>query len=127
MLDDDRTLRGVARANAARYEACLLSAPSRRPNPAVSPHRSVPPPDACLRAAATCPRRRAQEAINVLLFLGVDSHKDSLAICLVDQTGAQLAAATFPNTPDGHGDLLAWRSEERRVGKECRSRWSPYH
>ena len=23
------------------------------------------------------------------------------------------------------GDLL--RSEERRVGKECRSRWSPYH
>ena len=34
-----------------------------------------------------------------------------------------------------HGDLLvsevhgifAERSEERRVGKECRSRWSPYH
>ena len=24
-----------------------------------------------------------------------------------------------------HNDLL--RSEERRVGKECRSRWSPYH
>ena len=24
-------------------------------------------------------------------------------------------------------DLLAIRSEERRVGKECRSRWSPYH
>src|SRR2546428_12764084 len=22
---------------------------------------------------------------------------------------------------------LAQRSEERRVGKECRSRWSPYH
>ena len=22
---------------------------------------------------------------------------------------------------------LAFRSEERRVGKECRSRWSPYH
>ena len=22
---------------------------------------------------------------------------------------------------------LARRSEERRVGKECRSRWSPYH
>ena len=21
----------------------------------------------------------------------------------------------------------AFRSEERRVGKECRSRWSPYH
>ena len=23
--------------------------------------------------------------------------------------------------------LTASRSEERRVGKECRSRWSPYH
>ena len=22
---------------------------------------------------------------------------------------------------------MHWRSEERRVGKECRSRWSPYH
>ena len=58
-------------------------------------------PDACLRAAATCTRRCAQEAINVLLFLGVDSHKDSLAACLVDQTGAQLAAATFLNTLTG--------------------------
>src|SRR3712207_6295682 len=28
----------------------------------------------------------------------------------------------------GPRDLLATlRSEERRVGKECRSRWSPYH
>ena len=27
-------------------------------------------------------------------------------------------AAIYPITP---------RSEERRVGKECRSRWSPYH
>ena len=23
--------------------------------------------------------------------------------------------------------VLLLRSEERRVGKECRSRWSPYH
>ena len=23
--------------------------------------------------------------------------------------------------------ITAGRSEERRVGKECRSRWSPYH
>ena len=23
--------------------------------------------------------------------------------------------------------VLVIRSEERRVGKECRSRWSPYH
>src|SRR5256885_11933409 len=29
--------------------------------------------------------------------------------------------------PDLTRKLLAARSEERRVGKECRSRWSPYH
>src|SRR5260370_12743185 len=27
----------------------------------------------------------------------------------------------------GAGPFAAARSEERRVGKECRSRWSPYH
>ena len=25
------------------------------------------------------------------------------------------------------GEVSEVRSEERRVGKECRSRWSPYH
>src|SRR3712207_9081224 len=30
------------------------------------------------------------------------------------------------NTPTGSG-ARSDRSEERRVGKECRSRWSPYH
>src|SRR2546422_903800 len=31
--------------------------------------------------------------------------------------------------PVARGAVLRWsiRSEERRVGKECRSRWSPYH
>ena len=27
----------------------------------------------------------------------------------------------------GFGRQKGHRSEERRVGKECRSRWSPYH
>ena len=35
------------------------------------------------------------------------------------------AVGSDPDTGDGAGILL--RSEERRVGKECRSRWSPYH
>ena len=29
--------------------------------------------------------------------------------------------------PTGGVMVYAKRSEERRVGKECRSRWSPYH
>ena len=44
-------------------------------------------------------------------------------------------ATDFPKVPavsddfsvDLSTDVLASRSEERRVGKECRSRWSPYH
>src|SRR6266481_8211599 len=35
-----------------------------------------------------------------------------------------------PGTSPGGGpkpDPTRLRSEERRVGKECRSRWSPYH
>jgi len=30
-------------------------------------------------------------------------------------------------TRDWSYDVVSVRSEERRVGKECRSRWSPYH
>ena len=33
--------------------------------------------------------------------------------------------ATYSFTP--RLSVVALRSEERRVGKECRSRWSPYH
>src|SRR2546422_8159054 len=39
--------------------------------------------------------------------------------------------ATFYSTGtgeyEGRGRQAAIRSEERRVGKECRSRWAPYH
>ena len=43
-------------------------------------------------------------------------------------------AKTMPVTINNGYVMRAWyditgleRSEERRVGKECRSRWSPYH
>ena len=32
-----------------------------------------------------------------------------------------------PKTKVFWNEVIKWRSEERRVGKECRSRWSPYH
>src|SRR5688572_31800198 len=58
----------------------------------------------------------------------------------VDAQGNTFVAATS-TTPDGGSDtditlvkyspageqLWSARSEERRVGKECRSRWEPYH
>ena len=37
------------------------------------------------------------------------------------------ALYTFKEELEQSEDQQAKRSEERRVGKECRSRWSPYH
>src|SRR5258708_9221789 len=39
--------------------------------------------------------------------------------------GMQTNALLMPHWSCKNGHLV--RSEERRVGKECRSRWSPYH
>ena len=44
---------------------------------------------------------------------------------LCDSAGVDVVFAPSPDTMYGSGNRL--RSEERRVGKECRSRWSPYH
>src|SRR2546421_335737 len=43
------------------------------------------------------------------------------SVALAFALGGIVAAIRFRNT------LKDTRSEERRVGKECRSRWSPYH
>src|SRR2546430_9171926 len=61
---------------------------------------------------------------------GLYSVKVSNAFGVALSSNARLTILTTPPclaVPDG---LSAWwplRSEERRVGKECRSRWSPYH
>jgi len=43
-----------------------------------------------------------------------------------EETGVHLLLG-IGGTPEGVISACAVRSEERRVGKECRSRWSPYH
>src|SRR3712207_1240921 len=50
----------------------------------------------------------------------------ALAVVQEEQLGSGHAAeVALAAVPDVEGSVL--RSEERRVGKECRSRWSPYH
>ena len=58
-------------------------------------------------------------------FSGADEFID-----VFSQGYDQLIWKEFKNGTDlskGQHQRLAVRSEERRVGKECRSRWSPYH
>src|SRR5258708_8502789 len=50
--------------------------------------------------------------------LGLISMKERLQL-----VSGELSLKSEP----GSGTAISARSEERRVGKECRSRWSPYH
>ena len=43
------------------------------------------------------------------------------------QNGETIIASKSLDFPEQKSFFGHLRSEERRVGKECRSRWSPYH
>src|SRR3712207_9365811 len=43
------------------------------------------------------------------------------------QTAMSYQITSIPTIARFEGGRPTQRSEERRVGKECRSRWSPYH
>src|SRR2546421_1008759 len=68
---------------------------------------------------------RELAAIDVFASLG--NHPDVLIEMLLEPGDFQI----FNNRTVLHGrahfEDFPERSEERRVGKECRSRWSPYH
>ena len=66
----------------------------------------------------------------------IDRLEEGTAVCLDANKNALLIEISL--LPEGaeegstlliadDGRLSLDRSEERRVGKECRSRWSPYH
>lgn len=40
--------------------------------------------------------------------VGIDTHKDSLAVCVVDELGNPVAERTFANDPAAHAELLSW-------------------
>src|SRR5687768_18613724 len=44
---------------------------------------------------------------------------------VAEATGGEMTCSDMDDTPVEIQEQF--RSEERRVGKECRSRWSPYH
>jgi len=53
--------------------------------------------------------------------IGIDTHKATLAACLVDDLGKPLAERTFANDPAGHRALLDWGLElgpEATIGME---------
>ena len=62
-----------------------------------------------------------------------DIHGNSFALEAVlqdmDSLGIKDAVnlGDFFSGPLDAAKIATMRSEERRVGKECRSRWSPYH
>ena len=45
----------------------------------------------------------------------------------VEAMAQRLHAAKLLMEGETYEKIIETRSEERRVGKECRSRWSPYH
>src|SRR2546430_7851851 len=70
-----------------------------------------------VRAASKCPGKD-----DILRAARTDTENTGCGI-------AYQPAAVFPIGIASHepGPVCGKRSEERRVGKECRSRWSPYH
>ena len=79
---------------------------------------------------------RAHEAVEFARDPGQDVGE--VAAPVVSELGADLARENRVRLGQGAGQALQGvpvrehsehhrRSEERRVGKECRSRWSPYH
>jgi hypothetical protein len=57
-----------------------------------------------------------------MVTIGIDAHKSSLAVALVDELGRELAAREFGNQPRAYRALYAWvlrlAPDERRFGVE---------
>src|SRR5687768_1167838 len=80
-------------------------------------------------------RHRTHHA-NHRISINSTLNKYAFLITLLHELGHLLTFEKFGNRVQSHGKewkmifgglLQQFRSEERRVGKECRSRWSPYH
>ena len=84
----------------------------------------------------TCEWQPQALAAGSLQWIGAETGEDDTAKTAEKESTSKesvLKASPSNASPsnaevkDNHGESGANRSEERRVGKECRSRWSPYH
>ena len=82
----------------------------------------------------------ALAAASLILSASTSAVADTKCQVTDPETGVRLFWLEVPGKPGqpgdpgddgpkdtGTGQSCYWRSEERRVGEECRSRWSPYH
>ena len=56
-----------------------------------------------------------------------DGNRTFCGVAEMEQSNPYLKTEREISVEDAENQLFLARSEERRVGKECRSRWSPYH
>src|SRR5260370_1087438 len=73
---------------------------------------------------------QAEDGIRDSSVTGVQTCALPISSTAIDLAGPQAYRSDAPCHAPGTWRCLiriSLRSEERRVGKECRSRWSPYH
>ena len=58
---------------------------------------------------------------------GITVPQNGFGALPVQRVNEETAVKLLRKAYEGGIRCIASRSEERRVGKECRSRWSPYH
>src|SRR6267143_7255966 len=81
------------------------------------------------------PRSDSEELTRELTRIRVDSTPlnqnlpNGVGVCVFSEPTRELSDFLRTVSRGGRERVIAVaeRSEERRVGKECRSRWSPYH
>src|SRR2546422_547671 len=90
---------------------------------------SVPPAVAWVIAVAAEGCARLRGAAAILNRERVRELVQERWVCDPSRARAELGFCPQYPVARGVAETAAWyrRSEERRVGKECRSRWSPYH
>ena len=71
-----------------------------------------------------------ERLLDYIAYKGIDKatleRRSGLSNDAVNKMGDNTRTNTLDKISNVYPDLNI-RSEERRVGKECRSRWSPYH